>query len=149
MEEYLESWFLESGIQLKESWIPLTIGIRNPSSTNKESGIQYLESEIQNPRLSWIPLKPDSYMPPMYLRRRRRYRLGYFSDEWEHAPPATGAIAELYRRIWPVSNICEFNTNDENPLRCMCEVRRLKWASPFYHKTAKHFRCIKYKNINR
>ena len=25
MEEYLESWFLESGIQLKE-----TIGIRNP-----------------------------------------------------------------------------------------------------------------------
>ena len=30
MEEYLESWFLESGIQLKESWIPLTIGIRNP-----------------------------------------------------------------------------------------------------------------------
>ena len=117
MEEYLESWSLESGIQLKESWIPLTIGIRNPSSTNKESGIQYLESEIQNSRLSWIPLKPGSYMPPMYLRRRRRYRLGYFSDEWEHAPPATGAIAELYCRIWPVSNICEFNTNDENPLR--------------------------------
>ena len=88
-------------------------------------------------------------MPPMNLRRRRRYRLGYFSDEGEHAPPATGAIAELYRRIWPVSNSCEFNTNDENPLRCMCEVRRLKWALPFFYKAAKHFRCIKYKNINR
>jgi len=42
-----ESWTLESGIQLKESGIPLTIEIRNPSSTDKESGIQYFESEIQ------------------------------------------------------------------------------------------------------
>ena len=31
-------------------------------------------------------------------RRSRRYCLGYFSDEWEHAPPTTRAIAELYRR---------------------------------------------------
>ena len=30
----LESWTLESGIQLKESGIPLRIGIRNPSSTD-------------------------------------------------------------------------------------------------------------------
>ena len=30
-----ESWALESGIQLKESGIPLTIGIQNPSSTDK------------------------------------------------------------------------------------------------------------------
>ena len=37
-------------------------------------------------------------MPPMYLRRSRRYRLGYFPDEWEHAPPTTTAIPELYRR---------------------------------------------------
>ena len=37
-------------------------------------------------------------MPPMYLRSNRRYHLGYFSDEWEHAPPATRTIAELYRR---------------------------------------------------
>ena len=35
------------GIQLKESGIPLTIGIRNPSSTDKESGIYSLESRIQ------------------------------------------------------------------------------------------------------
>ena len=45
------------GIQLKESGIPLTIGIRNPSSTNKKSAVEYLESGIPslesiNPRLS-------------------------------------------------------------------------------------------------
>ena len=33
---------------------------------------------------------------PYICRRSRRYRLGYLSDEWEHAPPATRAIAELY-----------------------------------------------------
>ena len=43
-----ESWTLESGIQFKESGIPLTIGIRNPNSTDKPSGIQYLESRIQD-----------------------------------------------------------------------------------------------------
>ena len=37
-------WALESGVQLKESGIPLTIGIRNPSSTHSKSGIQYSES---------------------------------------------------------------------------------------------------------
>ena len=35
-----ESWALESGTQLKESEISLTIGIRNPSSTEKKSGIR-------------------------------------------------------------------------------------------------------------
>ena len=46
---------LESGIQLKESGIPLTIGIGNPSSTYKEpgfsawkSGIHCVESRIQD-----------------------------------------------------------------------------------------------------
>ena len=37
---------VESGVQLEESGIPLTIRIRNPSSSNKGSGIQYLESGI-------------------------------------------------------------------------------------------------------
>ena len=46
---------MESGIQLEESGIPLTVGIQNPSSTTK-TGIQYLESGIQNLRLSWMPL---------------------------------------------------------------------------------------------
>ena len=43
-----KSWTWESGIQLKKSWIPLTIEIRNPSSTNKESKIYCLESRIQD-----------------------------------------------------------------------------------------------------
>ena len=34
-------------------------------------------------------LKPASDMPPMYLWSSRWYHLGYFSDEWEHAPPVT------------------------------------------------------------
>ena len=40
----LESWPLESRIQLKEFGIKVTIGIQNPSSTDAESGFQYLES---------------------------------------------------------------------------------------------------------
>ena len=42
---------VESGIQLKESEIPLTIGIRNPSSTEKdlEPSTWNLESEAWNP----------------------------------------------------------------------------------------------------
>ena len=48
-----ESWVLESGIQLKVSGIPLTIGIQNPSSTDKYWNPV---SGIQNPRLSWILL---------------------------------------------------------------------------------------------
>ena len=31
-----ESWALESGVQLKESGLPLAIGIENPSSTDKD-----------------------------------------------------------------------------------------------------------------
>ena len=43
-----ESWALENGIQLKESGIPLTTGIRNPNSTDKESSIQYLKFRIHS-----------------------------------------------------------------------------------------------------
>ena len=56
----LESWILESGIQLKDSGIPLSIGIQFSSSTDKYwnpvPGIRNTTREIQNPRLSWIPL---------------------------------------------------------------------------------------------
>ena len=41
-----ESWAVGSGIQLKETGISPTVGIRNPSSNDKESGNQYLESKI-------------------------------------------------------------------------------------------------------
>ena len=43
----LESWALESVIQLKESGIPLTNGVWSPSSTDKESEVHYLESRTQ------------------------------------------------------------------------------------------------------
>ena len=52
-------------IQLKESGIPLTIGIQNPESRiqvstdkgwNPVPGIQNLPRGIENPRPSWIPL---------------------------------------------------------------------------------------------
>ena len=43
----LESRALEFGTQLKKSGLPLTIVIQIPSSTDKESRIQYLESRIQ------------------------------------------------------------------------------------------------------
>ena len=39
---------VESGIQLKESRISLTVAIWNPSSTDKESEIQYLKSRIHD-----------------------------------------------------------------------------------------------------
>ena len=45
-----------------------------------------------------LPLKPGSHMPLINQRCSRPCRLSYFSDECEHASPATQAIAELYRR---------------------------------------------------
>ena len=55
-----ESFTLEFGIQLKESGIPLTIGIRNPSSTDKvinpESGIHGVKSTIQDYLLDSLTL---------------------------------------------------------------------------------------------
>ena len=42
------AWALEPGIQAKESGIPLTIGIRNPSSTDRESGMDGMESRIKD-----------------------------------------------------------------------------------------------------
>ena len=53
----LESWALESGIQLKESGILLRIGIRNPiqgssrKDWNQVSGIRNPRLGIQNPRI--------------------------------------------------------------------------------------------------
>ena len=56
-----ESWALKSGIQLKESGIPLMTGIQSPRFIDKDwnpvPGIRNPQRGIQNPsRLSWIPL---------------------------------------------------------------------------------------------
>ena len=46
----------ESGIQLKESGIPLTIGIQNPVFTYKNwNPVRVIRRGIQYPRLPWIP----------------------------------------------------------------------------------------------
>ena len=54
-----EKLLLEIRLKLKESGIPLTIRIQNPSSTDKNwnpvPGIRNPQRAIQNPRLSWIP----------------------------------------------------------------------------------------------
>ena len=46
--------------RLKESGIPLTIGVQNPSSTDKDwnpvPGIRNPRRGVENPTLSWIPL---------------------------------------------------------------------------------------------
>ena len=84
-----ESRALESRIQLKESGIPLTIGIRYLSSTDKESEIQYLESgihgvesspesRIQNPSLSWIPLHGAKTVASTKVSRN----LNHSEDSW-------------------------------------------------------------------
>ena len=53
-----KKWVLDSGIQLKESGIP--VGIQNPNSTHKVRNpvpaIRNRQLGIQNPRLSWILL---------------------------------------------------------------------------------------------
>ena len=43
-----ESWAWESELQLKESGIPPKFGVRNPSFTDKESGIQFMEPRIHS-----------------------------------------------------------------------------------------------------
>ena len=44
----LKSWDLKSGTLLKEFGTPLKMEIRNPSSTDTESGIQGVDSRIQD-----------------------------------------------------------------------------------------------------
>ena len=62
---------MESGIQLKESGIPLTIVIQNPSSTDKYWNpvprIRNLQCGIRNPRLSWIPLLETEFLPSLKI----------------------------------------------------------------------------------
>ena len=72
----LESWALESGIQLKGYRTLLKIGIQNPNFTNKdqnpvlESGIQGVESRIQDCPLHGVNL-PLACSPPPLTKRKK------------------------------------------------------------------------------
>ena len=68
----LESWALESGIQLKEPGMPRTIGIPNISSPDKESEIQDPWRRIQNPWPSWITLR-GAILLACVVRLRERF----------------------------------------------------------------------------
>ena len=73
----LEPWALESGMQPKEPGIPLRIETWNPSSTDKGSGIQYLESGIHS--LESSPIHQDclglAYMGQILSSSRRQSNL--------------------------------------------------------------------------
>ena len=66
-----ESWHLESGLQLKESGIPLEIRIRKTTFTDKETkfhyqepGIHSMDSRIQD-CFNWIPLHGATLSPKL------------------------------------------------------------------------------------
>ena len=67
-----ESWVLESGIQLKESGIPLRIGIQNPCSTKKDWNTV---PEIQNSLTSMGP-----YFTALSCLKRSYYCLSIIHD---------------------------------------------------------------------
>ena len=89
-----ESWVLESGTQLKESGVLLTIGIQNPSSTDKYWNpvpvIQNPQRGIQNPRLAAL----DSLT---WSERTQHYNMAVVpagksddSMEWSRSPSDQG-----------------------------------------------------------
>ena len=72
-----ESWVMKFGLQLKQSRIIPTIGIRNPSSTDKESEIWYLESGIHGVEsriqdLNYLTKETGSERKERERRRERR-----------------------------------------------------------------------------
>ena len=82
-----ELWTLKSRKRLKDSKVQVPIGIRDPSFTDKESGIQYLESGIHSeesviqdclgfPYIRWNTNKTSFiYVILLTTSRRRRAQL--------------------------------------------------------------------------
>ena len=76
-----------------------SVAVFHSSIWNVKDYLSFLSSDISKLlRVISRAVKAGSHMPPMYLRRSRRYHLGYFSHEWEYARPTTRAIAVVYRR---------------------------------------------------
>ena len=90
---------LESGIQRKESRIPLTIEIQNPSSTNEDwnliPGIRNPWRRNHNPRLSWISLhgarqllfllRNKVYILRLELSKKTKYRITFLLETYSHS----------------------------------------------------------------
>ena len=93
----VESWALESGIQLKESGIPLTIGIRNPSSKFQclESGIHAMRNPESKPVLDSLPCQGDTIMNALLVETERNAGCGYL---WQNIHGRDGNLNK--QRIW-------------------------------------------------
>ena len=74
----MESWALESGIQLKKSAIPLLMGIRNPSSKFQclESGIHAVRNPESKAVLDSLP-RGDIIMNALLVETERNAGCGY------------------------------------------------------------------------
>ena len=98
-----KSWALESGIPLKESGIPLTIRIQNPSSTDKETRIQYLESGIDSVESRIQDCLRFRYMgqclcwgqKPILVRFKMKTKLEDFWTSWVQAEPSNKTLDSL------------------------------------------------------
>ena len=78
------------GIQLKQSGISVTMGIQNPSSTDKESGIRYLKSGMLSVE-SRIQIVLD------YLNYNGAIKVSYSDPDVRLASPQTSFGVRLSR----------------------------------------------------
>ena len=120
----------ESGIQLKDSGIPLTTGIRNPNSCTDKDWNPVPESKIHNmnPRLSWITLtwgkmwaevKTDSRKNILSLKNRKSGSIGF----------STARVKGDFKLYKPIRRACGLVTMLLS-LRCETDSSSVKWISP-------------------
>ena len=75
-----ESWALESGLQLKESGNPLTIGIRNPCSTERKLALFRTKDNVL---LILLPPPPPQLI---YFSFSIFYFFYFYLPSWPHRP---------------------------------------------------------------
>ena len=98
---------MESGIQLKDSGILLTIGIQNPSSTDKYwnpvPGIRNPHRGIQNPGLSWIPYKwGELFFYPVHVSCGRGVNRYFKKIRYRPAVSVSGFSGFVWRELRPI-----------------------------------------------
>ena len=103
-------WLLESDVQFKESGIPLTIGIFNPSFTDKNPDNPW--GEFQNPGLSWIIWWLDySFLGEIGLFNTEQLNFGTTPNDrepWGYFTAVVELLQELLYSASTSSNIIEF-----------------------------------------